>query len=94
MIHCNSSKIDILFLANFRRFSNRKSSFRAGSEKIYRFVYKIRESLTVPKQELAYNSKSSNKAQKLPTYSDQSVGKKKHVLKTLICIEHIGKNAV
>ena len=33
------------------------------------FVYKIRESLTLPKQELAYNSKSSNEAQKLPTYS-------------------------
>ena len=38
-----------------------------------RFVYKIKESLTVPEQELAYNAKSSNKAQKLPTYSDKSV---------------------
>ena len=37
---------------------------------INRFVYKIRESCTVPKQELAYNSKSSNKTHKLPTYSD------------------------
>ena len=37
---------------------------------INRFVYKIRELLTVPKQELAYYPKSSNKAQKLPTYSD------------------------
>ena len=43
---------------------------QAGRDKMNRFVYKIRESLTVPRQELAYNSKSSNKPQKLSTYFD------------------------
>ena len=37
------------------------------------FVYEIRETLAVLNQELAYNSKNSNKAQKLPTYSVKSV---------------------
>ena len=41
-----------------------------AATEINRFVYKVRGSLTVPKQELSYNSKSSNKAQKLQTYSD------------------------
>ena len=44
-------------------------SFEQAVKKLNRFVYKIMESLTVPKPELAYHSKSSNKAQKLPTYS-------------------------
>ena len=61
-----------------------------------RFVYKIRESLTAPEQELAYNSKSSNKAQKLPTYSDLSVhrSEKQRCLKTLICIEYSRENTI
>ena len=60
---------------------------RAISDKINRFVNKIREVHTVPKQELAYNSRNSNKAKKLPTYSDQSVDRseKQRCLKTLLC---------
>ena len=56
----------------------------------------MRESLTVPKQELAYNSKSSSKDQKLPTYSDESVdwSEKQRCFKILICIEYIGENAI
>ena len=56
---------------------------------INRIVYKIRESLTVPKQELAYNSKNSIEALKLPTYFDLSVdqSKKQTCLKTLVCVE-------
>ena len=66
--------------------------FEQAATKINRFAYKIRESLTVPKQELAYNSKSSNESQKLPAYSDQSVhrSEKQRCLKTFICIEYIG----
>ena len=41
--------------------------------KVNRFVYIRRESLTVPKQELAYNPKNTSNRQKLPTYSDSSV---------------------
>ena len=69
---------------------------RAGSDKNKWFVYKIRESLTVPKQELACNSKSSNKSQKLPTYSDSSVDRPEKMkrLKTLICTEYIGEKAI
>ena len=64
--------------------------FEQAATKINRFLYKINESLTVTKQEFAYNSKSSNKAQKLPTYSDYSVdwSEKQTYLKTLICIEY------
>ena len=64
--------------------------------KINHFVYKIRESSTVPKQELAYNLRSLDKVQKLPIYSDQGVDRseKQGCLKTLICIECIGKNTI
>ena len=59
--------------------------------KINPFVCKIRES--VPKQELEYNSKSSNKAQKLPAYSAEW-SEKQRCSKTLFCIENIGENAI
>ena len=74
---------------------NIKTSIPTGREKINRFAYKIKKSLIVPKRELAYNSKRSNKAQKLPTYSDLSVDRseKQKCLKTLICMECIGGNA-
>ena len=64
--------------------------------KINRFVCQIKESLTVPKEQLACNSKSSNEAKKLPTYSDLSVdqSEKQRCLKTFICIEYIGENAI
>ena len=44
--------------------------FKQGGTKIDSFVYKIREAHTVAKQELAYHSKSSNRAQKLSIYFD------------------------
>ena len=59
--------------------------FEQAATKRNRFVHRIREALTVPKQELAHNLKSSNEAQKSPTYSDYGVdwSEKQKCMKTL-----------
>ena len=62
---------------------------------MYDHIYKIRESLTVPKQELGYKLKSLTKAKKSPTYSDYSAdwSEKQRCYKILLCAEYIGNNA-
>ena len=68
-------KLDSIFIVNslglkYNRLRPVLLIYRAGSDKNKSFYLQIRESLSVPKQKLAYNWKTPNKAQKLSTYSD------------------------
>ena len=66
---------------------------RANSDKNKSFSLQNKGITYCTKQELAYNSKRSNEAKKLPFYSDYGVDRseKQICLKTFICIKKLVK---
>ena len=68
----------------------------AGSDKNKPLCLYNMGSLVIPKWELAYSLKSTDNAQKSPTYSDLSVDRseKQKYSKTLICTEYNGKSDI